>query len=390
MFAKNKAFIVITVILTALALLGPTVPVAVRMLGGITAERTIAVVDNTGWFSPDILEEFLAHRTVVMDDIAAATQAVEAGTHNYALEITDDGFTLHVTAMGLGVYNIHSQAEGMLRHRHRIDLFAELGITEAQVGEILHFSPAGEILTVGMAEDVTGVFFENFIYAYVMAFVLYFSLLMGGSHLLTTVVREKSTKTMEILITSCPPAKLLNGKVLGVGAAIMLQILLMVGAAFISMHVTALLTYGMEDMFVVALRPELLAFLVIFFLLGFVMYSYIYAALASTTSRQEDATSMGQLPQLLIVAGFISSMIGMNIPGASWVATMSHIPLFAPFMMFIRICMGTAANWEIAVSITVQVVTIGAISWAAAKIYRMGTLMYGAKPTLRNLLAAFK
>jgi len=390
-FARSKTFIVVTIILISLSLLGPLIPIAVHTLGGITAERTIAVVDNTGWFSPDILDEFLVHRAIPFSDITAATHAVEEGAHNYVLEITSQGFTLHVTAMGLGAYNIHGQAAEMLRHRHRIDQFAELGIAEEQATKILNTAPIGEILTIGVAgADVAGVFFENFIYAYAMTFVLYLGLLMGGAHLLTTVVREKSTKTMEILITSCPPSKLLNGKVLGVGGAILLQLLLMVGAAFISMRGTALITYGMEDMFVVVLRPELLVFLVVFFLLGFVLYSYIYAALASTTSRQEDATSIGQLPQLLLVAGYISSIIGMNMPGAGWVTAMSHIPFFAPFVMFVRICMGTAASWEIVISIAMLVVTIGIISWAAAKIYRMGTLMYGAKPTLKGLLAAFR
>jgi ABC-2 type transport system permease protein len=389
-FAKNKAFVGMTIFLMVLALIGPAVPVVVRMFGNVTGERTIAVVDNTNWFNADILAEYISPRASFFTNIDEARSAVENGIHNYAIEINDGSFTLHVTAVGLGVSNLQSQAANMLRHRHRVESFGELGVAQTQVNEIFMFHPAFDVLTIGDVVPDADVLCDNFMYAYVMTFVLYFGLLVGGAHLLTTVVREKSTKTMELLITSCPPRTMLNGKVIGVGAAIMTQILLMVGAALVSLQLTPLFTEGMEDIFTVTLRPQLLVFLVIFFLLGFIMYSFIYAALASTTSRMEDATSMGQLPQMLIMVAFFASIFASQNPGAQWVPVLSHIPLFSPFIMFVRYCMGTAANWEIYLSIAVQVVTIGVISWMAAKIYRMGTLMYGAKPSFKKLLDAFK
>jgi len=389
-FANSKTFVGVTIFLMIISLLGPAAPAIVNTVSNITAERTIAVVDNTGWFSAETISGFISPRATFFGNVDAALHAVEDGNYNYALEITDSGFVLHVTAMGLGVANIQGQTSNMLRYRHRVDNLAEFGIVQATVDEILNFEPHGEVLTIGDVAATADVFFENFIYAYVMVIVLYMGLLLGGAHLLTTVVREKSTKTMELLVTSCPASKMLNGKVLGVGAAVMSQILLMVVSVLVGLRVTPLFIGDMENVFTVAIRPELLAYLVIFFLLGFVMYSYIYAALASTTSRQEDATSMGQLPQLLIMAAFFASIFGMQNPGAEWVTILSHIPLFGPFVMFVRICMGTAATWEIFVSIAAQVVTIGVISWMGTKIYRMGTLMYGAKPTMKNLLEAFK
>jgi len=131
-------------------------------------------------------------------------------------------------------------------------------------------------------------------------------------------------------------------------------------------------------------------YLVVFFLLGFTIFAFLYAALASTCSRMEDAQSLSTLPTLLLTAGAMMVFVGMNNPGAVWVPIASFVPVISPFVMFMRICMGTAATWEILVSIAIQVASIGIVAWAAAKIYRMGTLMYGAKPTIKGLLQAFK
>jgi len=388
-FAKSKSFVGITLFLMLVSVLGPAVPAIINRVGDITRERTIAIVDNTGWFTPDVFEEFIAPRAVIFPNIDAARAAVEDGEHNYALELTDGGFTLHVTAMGMGVANMQHHVAEMMRYRHRVLELGDYGVAHVNVRDILLFHPEMDVVTIGELAADADVFFENFIYAYVMVFVLYLGLLMGGNHLLTTVVREKSTKTMELLVTSCPSGKMLYGKVIGVGAAIMSQILLMVISAYVGMRITPLFTEGM-DVFTVTLRPELLVYLVVFFLLGFVMYSFIYAALASTTSRMEDAVSMSVLPQMLIMVAFFASMAATQNPGADWIAAISHVPLFGPFVMFVRICMGTAPDWEIWVSIAAQVVSIGVIAWLAGKIYRMGTLMYGAKPTFKSLLAAFR
>jgi len=390
-FAKNKVFVGITLLMVVISLLAPAAPAIIDSInfGGFGAERTIAVVDNTGMFDEGTISAFVAPPATMFTSIDAAIAAVENGDHNYALELKDGSFTLHVATMGLGVANIQGQVIHMFQHVHRTENLGAYGLSEASIQEILFFAPAAELITIGDAYATIDSFVENFLYSYVMAFVLYFALLIGGGHLLTTVVREKSTKTMELLVTSCPPSTMMNGKVLGVGAAIVLQILLMAVAAFVSMQITPMI-FADTDAFAISISLDLLVLLVVFFLLGFIMFSYIYAALASTTSRMEDAQSLSQVPQLLIMVGFFGSVFGMQNPGAAWVQILSHIPFTAPFVMFGRIVVGTAAPWEVWVSIAVQIVTIGIIAWMAAKIYRMGTLMYGAKPTFKNLLEAFK
>jgi len=390
-FAKNKAFVGVTLFLIVLALVGPAVPAIIDRVGNITAGRSIAVVDNTGMFDQATLNSMLSPEVVIFTNMNAANQAVLDGTHNYALELNLDNFTLSVMSMGIGVLNLEHQIGDIISHVHRVNTLYAQGISPDLTNAILTFRPASEIVNLGVGADGDAdAFLENIIFVYVMAMVLMIGLQTGGGHLLTAVVREKSTKTMELLVTSCPPHTMLVGKVVGTGSALMLQIATLAVSAAVGMLFVAPMLAGDADVFSITFNPIIMVYLLVFFLLGFIMYAFIFAALASTCSRMEDATSMGQIPILMLTAGFFMVMIGMNNPGATWVPIVSFIPFFSPFVMYMRICMGTAATWEIIASIAGQIVAIGIISWMAAKIYRMGTLMYGAKPTFKSLLAAFK
>lgn len=397
-YAFSKAFIISTIFILILAFAGPQVPNLINLFQGITSETTIAVYDTTGRFDENILSGFLEHRAIIFTNIDDAIDSVNEGENSFAVELGDESYRLFVTTIGIGVMQLESQLNSLFRYFYQRDRFYELGVSPVDTQAIFGFTPVAEVLMLGPGGEidegaVADTFLENFIYSYVMAFVLYFALLSGGAHLLTTVVREKSTKTMELLVTSCKTTYMLVGKVLGVSLAILSQVLLLVLAAGASMLLTGFMELeGLigEAVFVVSIDAWILGMLVLFFLMGFIMYAFLYAALASTVSRMEDANSIASFPMTLIMVGFLGSIIGGSNPGADIVVVMSHIPFFAPFMMFMRISMGVAQSWEVILSIVTQFLTIGLIAFLGAKIYRMGTLMYGMKPKLKDLLAAFK
>jgi ABC-2 type transport system permease protein len=214
--------------------------------------------------------------------------------------------------------------------------------------------------------------------------------MMCGQYVLTTVVREKSTKTMELLITSCKSGHLINGKVLGVGLATLTQLALLTVTAVVSMRVNANLLQGTEDIFVVSIKPEMIALMVLFFLMGVFAYAFLYAALASTVSRMEDANNAAGVPMMMIVAGFFAAMMALMAPGAAWVTVLSYVPFFTPMVMFTRICLGTAEVWEVTLAVGLQLATIVLTGWLGGRIYRMGTLMYGNNLNLKDMLAAIK
>ncbi|MCL2364557.1 MAG: ABC transporter permease [Defluviitaleaceae bacterium] len=396
-FARSGAFIGITIFMILLALVGPAIPRIIELFGDmdIGTERRIAAVDTTGNFDRETIEAYTSVGVSFFQNIQRARDAVTSGDYQYAVFIDEEGFTLYVTAMGMGVWTLGDNIAWMLREQYRAAAFAQIGVDPHEQARILGFVPQSEIMTLGAdgapTEDSPENFFSNMMFSYVLSFVLYFGLLSGGGYLVTAVVREKSTKTMELLITSCKAGKLLNGKVLGVGAAILVQILLLVGAAALSMHFFG--GAGGEGALAalnLTFEPFIMTMLVVFFLLGFLMYAYIYAALASTVSRMEDANSIQTLPMLLVMVGFFAAIFGMTNPGAGWVNVLSHIPFFAPFVMFMRICLNTAASWEIFISIAAQITTVCLMAYLGGRIYRMGTLMYGNKPKIKEILATLK
>jgi len=396
-FARSGTFIGITIFMVLMALIGPAIPRIIDIFGemDIGGERRIAVVDNTGFFDAATVSAYVAPTVSMFPNITAARNAVTGGDYHYAVNLYEDRFSLYVTAMGMGVINLGGGIDRLLRDQYRYSAFVELGIDPARQEAIFAFVPDYEIMTLGPAGDITedaaDDFFANIAFSYVLTFVLYFSLLIGGGYIMTTVIREKSTKTMEMLITSCKAGRLMNGKVLGVSAAVLTQLVAMVGAAALSMNLFGGLDGdGALAMLNFTFDPYIMGMMVVFFLLGFLMYAYMFAALASTVSRMEDANSVQQVPTLLVMVGFFMAIFGLTNPGAGWITVASHIPFFAPFIMFMRICLGTAAHWEVAVSIVAQGLTVGLMAFLGGRIYRMGTLMYGNKPRFKDLLAAFR
>jgi len=396
-FVRSGGFIGSAIFMMLLAFVGPAIPTAINFFSNREGgnERRIAIVDNTGQFHATTIESYTSRTVSMFDNIIDARRAVATGDYDYAASLYADRFTLYVTTMGMNAWNMGDDLAMMLRDHQRIIAFAQAGIDPIIQAEIMAFTPHSEVLTLrtdGTAsQDAQDDFFANIIFSYALSFILYFGLLMGSAYFTAAVSREKSTKTMEMLITSCKASHLLNGKVLGVGAAIMLQLFLMLSAAALSIHLFAGAgSDGALGAFNLTFDPFIMGMMVLFFLLAFLMYAYMNAALISMTKRIEDATALQGLPMYFVIAGFLGSVWGINNPGASWVVVFSHIPFFAPFVMFMRVCINTAAPWEIAVSIIAQIVTVCLMAYLGGRIYRMGTLMYGNKLKLKEILAALK
>ncbi|MCL2398275.1 MAG: ABC transporter permease [Defluviitaleaceae bacterium] len=401
-FTKSSSFIGMTLLMVAISVIGPTIPTIIHLFqnAGLTEERIIAVVDNTGRFDEYALEYNLTPRVIIYDDISSARLAVGEGRFSYAVELNHYQYTLYTTAMGARVVNLMNQLDNLVRTQYQLEQFDAMGIDSYQVHFIMDFEPYGKIMTVGSNGEVGAGsiddFWGNAVFAYVLSFMLYFSLLTGSQYILTSVVREKSTKTMEILITSCKSDHLINGKVLGVGAASLLQLLLVVALGSISLYINGILMLArnpvdIETLFVTSTVPmDIIILMLVYFVLGFAMYAYMQGALASTISRMEDASSVSGLPVMLVVIGFLAAMVGFSNPNAGWYVALSYVPFFAPFVMFVRICVRDAAAWEIGLSIATQIITIGILAWLGSRIYRMGTLAYGNRPKLKDFIDAIK
>jgi len=196
---------------------------------------------------------------------------------------------------------------------------------------------------------------------------------------------------MELLITAAKPIDLMVGKVLGVGLAALTQFASMVlaVAAGIAVNMPFWKASGSSLYELVSssnISGGLLAFLLLFFFLGFFLFSFMIAALSSTVSRQEEAATILTLPMLLLSGalglGFVSLAGVLN---KTLVAVLSYIPFFTPFVMISRYNIGDASLLEAAIGCVVLAAGVVLIAWLAAKIYRVGVMMYGTTPKLGEI-----
>jgi ABC-2 type transport system permease protein len=203
------------------------------------------------------------------------------------------------------------------------------------------------------------------------------------------VLEEKSTRIIEILASSVKPSHLLSGKILGVAAVGLTQYLIWA--------LTAALVSGYGAAVGSVFRPgasapsfhlpaSFLVYPLIFFLAGYFLYASLYAALGAMVSSEEELQQV-QLPvTMLLVVCVILSPIIMRDPNSPLAVTLTMIPLFSPILMVFRITVQTPPFWQIALSLALCVLTTAGVVQLSAKIYRVGILMYGKRPSLVELL----
>jgi ABC-2 type transport system permease protein len=223
-----------------------------------------------------------------------------------------------------------------------------------------------------------------------MIFALYMVILLYGQMVATNVATEKSSRAMEVLITSAKPTSMMFGKVLASCIAGFSQLVIVFGTAILLYNVNkdALSNPIIASIFDIPI--ELFVYLIVFFILGFLIYAFLYGAIGSTASKLEDInTSVMPITFLFIIAfGVVMFSMGSGTFDNTAMLVCSYIPFTSPMAMFTRICMSTVAWYEIAASIAILVGSTVAIGIISAKIYRVGVLLYGTPPKLGALLKA--
>jgi hypothetical protein len=261
------------------------------------------------------------------------------------------------------------------------------GLNDTQIAEVQNPNITHTIESI--SEDGT----KNFWYAYVMVFVLYLVIMMFGQKVAMSVVTEKTSRAMEVLITSASPVALMFGKILASSVAGIFQIATIFGSAFISYNINK--SYFETNAVINTLfnfPASLVGYLLIFFFLGFLIYSFLFGAMASTVSKIEDLSSVVMLIQIIFVAGFVVSTNAMTSGdvNSELMKGLSLFPLTSPMAMFTRIAMSEVPGFEILLSVAFLILATTLIGYIAAKIYRVGVLMYGTRPTLAKIIKAIR
>ena len=253
---------------------------------------------------------------------------------------------------------------------YRGEELAKLGADRGAVEEIYMVSPVSETIVLGKDS------ISNFLYTYLLIFVLYFMVLLYGNSVAVSVAQEKSNRAMEVLVTSTSSNSLIFGKVLAGAAAGFVQTGVMIGAALVSYQFNREAWGGMLD-FVFHIPGTVLLAFAAFGVLGYILYAFCYGVLGALVSKTEDVSRSAGPLMFVFIASFLLTMFNLQSSDGIVMKVLSFIPFTSPYGMFVRVAMGNVAFWEVAVSFLILVGTIAVTAMTGAKIYRMGTLMYG-------------
>ena len=318
------------------------------------------------------------------EELREAVISGEAGCA-FVLE-SDDAFTYYVN--NLSMYDTNAvTAQSAMQRLYQTRALLASGMSPQDASAVMDVSIRATVTSLGKNQA------DNFFYTYVMIFALYMVIMLYGQMVATNVATEKSSRAMEVLITSARPTSMMFGKVLASCLAGFIQIAAVFGSALVLYHINR--DYWVGNPLVQSLfniPPELFAYMLIFFVLGFLIYAFLYGALGSTATKLEDINTSTMPLILLFVVAFFVSMMGMSSGNVDsmLMKVCSFIPFTSPMAMFTRIAMSTVPMHEILLSIAILAVSSAGIGVLAAKIYRVGVLLYGTTPKLGAILKAIR
>lgn len=230
---------------------------------------------------------------------------------------------------------------------------------------------------------------SNFFYVYIFVFAMYMMILLYGQLIAVSVTSEKSNRAIEVLVTSANSNSLIFGKVIGAALASFLQVAIILGSGMITYTLNSKAWNGLLDG-VFKVPSNILLTFIIFGSIGYLFYSFIFGALGALVSKTEDiSSSIGPVTMIFVVVFFIS-MFGLTNSDSLLIKIASFIPFSSSMTMLIRVALGTVSNIEVIISFIILLLSTILTALGAAKIYRLGTLMYGNPIKLKNALKWFK
>lgn len=395
--AKSKSFIISTLITAAIIVVVLNLPNIFAYFDKEDVQR-VAVVDQTEIVYQHLLQEQqladdATMEFILFEDEASAKESFDTGVvegiiaaileNNSELRITYYAEKANPTALSRYVEQSLNQLQFTLKA-------TQMGIAPADAAQL--FQPvAFERIALAENAKTEEELVQSYFLVYILLFAIYFSVLMYVSMVAMEVAKEKSSRVMEILVSSVHPIYQMFGKIIGIAFLGLTQIAIFVVIGAIILN-TGSKQFDIGDMVIdlstIPVEPLIYAF--IFYLLAYMMYATIGAMLGSIVSRIEEVQQMMTPFTLVVVVGFVLAMYGLTNPDVALIKVTSFIPLFTPMIMFLRVGMSDPALWEIWVSIGGMLVTIVIFGWLAARIYKGGVLMYGKSASLKDFKKALQ
>ncbi len=394
-YLKNKIFVGVTVFLVlalGLLLFFPRVSALFKDGDDEAADedRPVMLLDAGGEDEAALLEAFSAafpDYEVRAGDAARIEAQIADGTAECAFALEGLGsYTYYVD--DLSMYDMNTEiADQVLGQMYRLAAMTAEGLAPDQAADILSFRAEHTVEALGADQG------QNFFYTYIMIFALYMVILLYGQMVANGVATEKSSRAMELLITSAKPVSMMFGKVIAACLAGLFQLVCVFGAALLFYRLNRA-AWG-DNMLMGALfdmPPALLGYMLLYFVLGFFLYAFLFGAVGSTATKLEDINTSVMPIMLVFIVGFIVVVFAMSsgTVNSALMRVCSYVPFTSPMAMFTRIAMSTVPWYEIALSALILAASVVGVGVLSARIYRVGVLLYGASPKLRDILRALR
>jgi ABC-2 type transport system permease protein len=229
-------------------------------------------------------------------------------------------------------------------------------------------------------------FAEAYFGTFMFVLVLFMTLLLYGIATMRGILEEKSSRVMEVLLGSVSPDELMTGKILGIGLVGLTQVAIYaVTAGLVRIY---LMTHANPDMAgaLSSFTAGKMAFFLVFFLLGYFMYTALFACIGAVCNSEQEAQNLQSPVQMCLMLPMMATIFFVGQPDSTISVIVSLIPIFTPMVMFMRICVQTPPAWQIALSIALTLGATLLVFRGAAKVFRIGILMYGKRPTIPEIL----
>src|ERR1700722_16676442 len=226
---------------------------------------------------------------------------------------------------------------------------------------------------------------SSFVASYVLFFLMYMVILLYGMNVARSIIEEKTSRVFEVLLATIRPEEMMAGKVIGVGSVGLTQVAVWLATAVLLTSTSILSAIGGGSVHV-SLSAMQIIFFVVYFLLGYLLYSSVAAALGAMVNSEQELQQLNMFLVMPLAGCMFALAPVITNPSGTVARVISLIPFCTPLIMYLRISLAMPPMWEIALSIVLMVATICAILWVASRIYRVGILMYGKKPNLPEIL----
>ena len=405
---RKKSFIV-TTLLMPLFMIGMMVAPSLMMLYGTSEQKQVVVVDKSGIIAERMISSeevvFSAQNNLTKEEACQIYNA-ESGIFGILYineDIADSGNVQFITNSSSSLMLeelIQSQLKNIierekLKLRYDIDNLDQMLADVATPITLNTFENNGTGNEDEMESTSAGI---NYILGIILGMLLYMVIIIYGQMVLTSVVEEKSSRVLDVMVTSCSPFQLMMGKILGIASVALTQIaiwavLVIAASKFLIPALFSADVAATSDMMLQGVMGTLgdtgyitmlFAYLALFILGGFLLYASLYAAAGSAVDSVQDGQQFNTIIMMPIILAMIVMMSVFNDPNSPIAFWASMIPFTSPVVMIARIPFGIP-TWEVVVSLVVLYLSFVLTTWLSAKIYRIGIFMHGKRPSWREL-----